>query len=322
MSPDAPPWTRLPRTAGVSTLKDARSADSEVLDAAVDLPAGSALTVAEVAADGSLVAARWRGTGETLFYPASTIKWTTGALAVALMDEHNLPPEAVLCVGDRPAATLRDLVLSMLQASDNDAFNTLHEWVGTAETHAAMRAWGCTHAIVRRHFMNPRFTGSPACVARRPDGSEVAFDAKPKVDMPLSTDRPPPDGNPEANAFTTDDLVRVGAATLMGLTRDAAAFGLFTAGLSWTCQAYVRTGLARLTANLPGHPGFVVLNKPGWWPPDGANSELNYIHDVSNDRHFFLGVYCQDTKKEAESGMAAAAEAIGAALFDDRLQLA
>ncbi len=137
--------------------------------------------------------------------------------------------------------------------------------------------------------------------------------------MPLSTDRPPPDGNPEANAFTTDDLVRVGAATLMGPTRDAASFGLFTAGLSWTCQAYVRTGLARLTASRPDHPGFVVLNKPGWWPPDGANSELNYIHDVSNDRHFLLGVYCQGTEEEAEAGTAAAAEAVGAALLDGRL---
>ncbi|BAM03453.1 serine hydrolase [Phycisphaera mikurensis] len=322
MSDGDPPWARLPRTAGVPMLKDARSADSALLDGLFELPAGSALTVAEVAADGSLVAARWRGTGETLFYPASTIKWTTGALAVALMDEHDLPPEAVLAVGDRPAATLRDLVLSMLQASDNDAFNALHEWVGTAETHAAMRSWGCTHAIVRRHFMNPRFTGSPACVARRPDGSEVVFEAKPEVDMPLSTDRPPPDGNPEANAFTTDDLVRVGAATLMGPIRDAAAFGLFACGLSWTCQAYVRAGLARLTAGRPDRPGFVVLNKPGWWPPDGANSELNYVHDVAHGRHLFLAVYAQGTEAEAEAGVSAAAEAVGAALLAGRLRLA
>ena len=317
-----PPWASLPRIAGAPVLRDAPPGADAALSDAFDLPGGSALTVAEVAADGTLVAARWRGTGDAVFYPASTIKWITGALTVGWMAEHGVSPEAVLSVGDRPAATLRDLLLAMLQASDNDAFNTLHELVGTAETHAALRGWGCPHGIVRRHFTNPHFTSSPRCVAQRADGSEVVVEARPEVAMPPNTDtRPPPLGNPEQNAFTTDDFIRVGAATLMGPLRDAPAFDVFTCGLSWTVQAYVRAGLARLTASRPEKPAFAVLNKPGWWPGDGANSELNWVWDACRSKHLFVSVYVQGTEAEAERGMADAAEAVGAMLLDGVLKL-
>lgn len=127
--------------------------------------------------------------------------------------------------------------------------------------------------------------------------------------------------NDEQNLFTTDDPVRVGAATLMGPTRDAPAFGVLATGLAWTVQGYVREGLARLTAARPERPAFVVLNKPGWWPPDNANSELNWIYDVSRKRHLFLAVYVQGTEAEARAGVAAAAEAVGGALLDGRRKL-
>ncbi|MEM6853338.1 MAG: serine hydrolase, partial [Planctomycetota bacterium] len=145
------PWLALPRIESTVRLIDS-GAD---LDGLFDMPDGSTLTVASVdMATGDLHTARWRGTGDVGFYPASTIKWITAAMAVAWMDQHDMSPETVIQLGDERPATMRELILSSLMMSDNDAFNTLQESVGFAETYAAMKNWGVQHVervVVAHH---------------------------------------------------------------------------------------------------------------------------------------------------------------------------
>jgi len=306
------PWLSLPRLHPPVALRDSAAS----IDALFDMPAGSAVTLAQVAGDGRVVATRWRGTGETGFYPASTIKWITGALTVELLHERRWPIDSVLHLGDDKPRTFRDLLLAMLAASDNDAFNTLQETVGFARTHDWLRRWGVRHGLIRRHFRRPRYNHSRAARVVTPAGQAHTLPARPAADIPRSADRrPAPLGNPDANYFTTDDLIRVGVASLAGPTRDAKDFDLLTAGLAWTNQCDVREGVARA----PGPPAFVVLNKPGWWPPDGANSELCYLYDARGRRHFFLAVYCQGDEAAAEHHIRAMARALAAALTDGTL---
>lgn len=313
------PWHGLPRIDPPITLRDV-AAD---LDDLFSLPDGSAVTLGQVdPATHQLFAARWRDSGSTGFYPASTIKWITAAMAVAWMEEHRLDPDTVIAVGDDRPATLRELILSSLVMSDNEAFNTLQEAVGFAETHAAMQRWGVQHALIRRHFTRPHWNHSRAVQVFPAHGKPWTLDARPPANIPLNADaRPTPLGNPESNYFTTDDFVIAAAATLMGPTRDARGFPLLTQGLGWTNQNYIRQGLTELTAHLPGRPGFVTLSKPGWWPPDGANSEVAYIYDVKRDRHFFLAIYIQGSLEVAEQVMPEAARQVFKALSTDQIEI-
>ena len=317
------PWFELPRL-DLPIVLEPSGLDLRSL---IELPEGSALTLAELQTDEShgrprLVAARYGQTGGQIFYPASTIKWITAAIAVEWMQRHGLNPETVIQVGDDRPATLRELILASLVMSDNDAFNALQEAVGFAHTHAVLRSWGVVDGLIRRHFTRPHWNHSRPVTLHPPGGPSRTLAARPAVDLPLSRDpRPAPLGNPEANAFTTDDLVRVAAATLTGPTRDCPSFPLLTAGLAWTNQNYLRRGLTRLTAQHADRPAFVTLQKPGWWPPDGANSELAYIYDVRRRRHCFLAVYIQGGIDQAEAAMGQVAHDLFGALHDGSAML-
>ena len=320
---DPDPWQTLP---ALALPIEMRSAGLDLREL-VKLPDGSAMTFAELHPEPDtghprLHAARYAATGRQPFYPASTIKWITAALAVDWMDQHDLEPETVVQVGDDRPATLRELILSSLVMSDNDAFNTLQEAVGFAETHAALQQWGVRDGLIRRHFTRPHWNHSRPVTLHPPAGGRRTLPARPAVDLPLNRDpRPAPLGNPEANSFTTDDLVRVAAATLAGPLRHRRHFPLLTAGLGWTNQNYLREGLTRLTGEHPDRPAFVTLQKPGWWPPDGANSELAYIYDLARNRHCFLAVYIQGSLEQAQQAMSDAAHHLFAALLDGSANL-
>ena len=309
------PWLSLPRIEGAVELIDA----GPVLDGLFELTPGSALTLTRVEPGaGRLHTARWRGTGEVGFYPASTIKWITGAMTLAWLDEHRLPATAVIQVGDDPPATVRDLLLDMLAFSGNHAFNNLQETVGLAETHSTLRGWGIEQSLVRRFFVRPRRSDSRAVRVTPPDGESFLIDPRPEAQIPLN---PSSSGNRESNYFTTDDFVRVAAATLMGPTRDTRYFQTFTQGLSWTNHCYTREGLARLTAEQAERPGFVVLNKPGWWPPDGETSELCYVYNISRDAHYFLAASLKGPIASARRTLAEAVNTVFRGLYAGQIGL-
>ncbi len=313
------PWLALPQVAQPVVLQSA-SVDLGVL---IELPEGSRLSLARVTPQGQLIAARWRDTGSMGFYPASTIKWVTAFMTLEMMDRHQLTLDHVIQVGDDPPASLRWLLSSMIVVSDNDAFNTLQEAVGFAETYEVMKGWGCEKSMIRRHFTRPRYNSSRAVQLISPFGETVkTIPGRPPAEIPLNDDdRPAPIGNPEANWFTTDDLVRVLAATLSGQNRQRTYFAEVAQWLSATDQCFARDGLVKLTGRLAGSPGFVVLNKPGWWPPDGANVDALYVYDVQQGEHYVLGVYVQGTEDDAKKYMSEAAEKLFAAIHEGRLRL-
>ncbi len=301
------PWLDLPALDGAPRLINSGTD----LGPLFELPAGSALTLARIDPDtGDLYCARWRDTGRFGFYPASTIKWNTAFLMLDVMQERGLSLDHAMQVGDDPPRTLRDLLAGMLVMSDNDAFNTLQEAVGFKETYDWMRAIGCSDSLVRRHFTRPHWNHSRVVRVWSPAGEELEPIAeRPAVDIPLNSD-PAPGSKRESNWFTADDFIRCGAATLMAGDRTDPRFVFVTDQLAYTNQCYVREGLWRVTTALPGRPGFVVLNKPGWWPGDGANCELCYIYDVQRGGHYLLAVYVQGTNEQAQAAMSGAAEAI------------
>ncbi|MFN3168202.1 MAG: serine hydrolase [Phycisphaeraceae bacterium] len=312
------PWLRLPTMEHAPRLIDSGIA----LDGLFDLPDGSALTLARIDPQtGDLLCARWNNTGSLGFYPASTIKWNTAFLALGVMREHDLSLDHVIQVGDDPPRSLRDLIAGMLVMSDNQAFNALQETVGFRETYDWMRSIGCADSLVRRHFTRPHWNHSRAVRVWSPQGAELRpIAARPAVDMPLNGD-PAPGSPRESNWFTTDDLIRCGAATLMQAGRGDPGFVFVTDQLAYTNQCYVREGLWRVTAALPSRPGYVSLNKPGWWPPDGANSELCYVYDVQRGGHYLLAVYVQGTNEDARVAMGDAAQAIFTAIAQGGLAL-
>ncbi len=313
------PWAELPQGTLPVRLQAARAG----IDELIDLPPGSMLTLARVTPQGQLITARWRNTGSMGFYPASTVKWVTAFMALDWMDRHQLTLDHVIQVGDDPPASLRGLLSAMIVVSDNDAFNTLQEAVGFAETYEAMQRWGCEKSMVRRHFTRPRYNSSRAVQLISPLGETIkTIPGRPPAEIPLNDDdRPAPVGNREANWFTSDDLVRMVAATLMGPMRERTYFAEVTQWLSATDQCFARDGLVRLTGRLAGSPGFVVLNKPGWWPGDGANVDALYIYDVQRDEHYLLGVYVQGTEEDAKKYMSEAAEKLFTAIHEGRLRL-
>ncbi|MEM6749105.1 MAG: serine hydrolase [Planctomycetota bacterium] len=307
------PWLTLPELQGAPQLVDA----GDGLDDLFDLTDRSAFTLARVEADGTLTTWRWRDTGAQGFYPASTIKWITGALSLLWADDHGLPLDAVVQVGDDPPVPYRDLLLGMLTMSDNDHFNTLQEAVGFAETRDALLAWGVNDGLIRRNFKRPRFSHSRQVRLWVDGQARAVIRARPTPEIPLN---PNYDGNAESNYFTPDDFIRAGAATLMRPEfRNTRHFETFVAGLAYTNQCYTRLGLARVTAELDERPAFVVLNKPGWWPPDGAISELCYIYDVRQGSHYFLAVYAHGTQDQAKQNVSNAAHAVFRAIHAGQL---
>lgn len=311
------PWTALPRVDGPPVLIEADAS----IDDLFEMPAGSALTLARIDPDsGDLVTIRWRDTGTLGFYPASTIKWITAAMALEMMDTHEMTLDTVIQVGDDPPGSMRDLLASMIVMSNNDAFNTLQEAVGFGETYQQMLAWGCTDSMIRRHFTRPHWNHSRRMKIDQHGTPVKILPARPAADIPLNGD-PNPNGNPESNWFTTDDFIRCGAATLMGPTRERTYFPEVAGWLSYTNQCFVRDGLNRVTAEHPDRPAYVILNKPGWWPGDGANVDLAYIHDVQRNNDYLLAIYYQGTLKEAKTGITQAAFALFDAIHTGRLEL-
>ncbi|QDU72992.1 serine hydrolase [Mucisphaera calidilacus] len=309
------PWLDLPEV----SLPIVLEASAAGLDELVDLPEGSALTLARVDRETATVrAARWRDTGSLEFYPASTIKLATVALALGVMDRYGWDLDTVIEVGDDLPISLRRLLASTIVLSSNSGFCTLHELVGTRETHEAMRSWGIKDSIVRRHFRRPAYSHSRVIKAYR--GGEVvttiperpAFDAEPETSGVKT----------RSNVYTTDDFCRLAAAVLAGPdVRGTTFYNHLPNWLSLTNHSYVAEGLGEVTGKLAGHPAFVTLNKPGWWPGTGAVSEVGYIYDVQMDEHYVFGVYHQGTLPEAHVNTMRAFEAVFTAIHRDGLRL-
>ena len=346
---DRSPWTTLPRIDGPIALREAH----ESLDDLFDLPDGSACSVARITESGAVVTARWRDTGHLGWYPASTIKWVTAAMACDVAEELDLPADCTIELAADPAPgveaaadpprTLRELMLGELVMSDNDFFCQLQEFVGFQRTHDTMRQrWGVRDSLIRRHFRRPRFNHSrqaTVCFPPQADGTRRAalvLPARPTADIPLNdwgTTREPIRNDPDtqhpddrnanraSNYFTCDDALRCVVATLAGPTRDRRLFDLFTQGLAYTNQRYVANGLAALSAQRPERPAFVSLNKPGWWPPDGNNAEWVYVYDLTLREHYAMAIYVQGTNEEASEHMAEAARRIFEAIHAGRWTL-
>ncbi len=275
---------------------------SAVLDDLFDLPEHSALTLARVDPNtGRIDSVDWRQTGERGFYPASTVKLVTAAMTLKLLDERQIPIDAVVQVGDEPAMTFRELLAETIVHSGNDTFNTLAECVGFAESHAQLQSWGVVKFLLRRHFKNPRYNHSRLVRILNPDGSvRCEISPRPAVPIPLHDGNGLAIHNPESNWACTDDLVRIFAAILFGPTRRCRYFRELIGWCGMTNRCHVRQGLRRLTAGHADHPGFVILNKPGWWEPDLANIDLAYIHDCRAGTHYLLAIYFHGTVLQAE----------------------
>ncbi len=298
------PWSSLPEVSWPVVLEPDPAADAALADA-VDLPSGSALTLARLdTATGRIRAARWRGTGLYGFYPASTVKLITGVLLIEALHGLNIPLDASAALGDEPPQPLRPLLADMIRESGNDSFNTLAEIVGFAETHAALRNWGCVKALVRRNFARPRYNHSRAVTLLAPSGQTLGvLPPRPPVDLPLNdshnTGRPD-GGDGQSNWFCTDDFIRVLAATFAGPYRRRPGYAALADDLAHTNQCFPREGLAEIGR-------YAIWNKPGWWPDDLANSDLCYICDIASGCHYFLGIHCRSTVEDARPLMAAAA---------------
>lgn len=306
-----PPWKRLPILDGPPVLRPVAA----TLDGCIDLPPGSAATLGWIDPDtGDIHTAHWKKTGDTGFYPASTIKWITAFLAIQWLEENSIGLSHVVQVGDDPPRTVHDLLAGMVVMSDNEAFNTLQELVGFEHTYRTMRRWGCQTGIIRRHFTRPHWNHSREAEVWDEHGERVlVVPARPAVDLPLNND-PVPDSPRESNWFSCDDFVRCAAATLMGPYRELPLFDALTGWLGYTNQSAIREGLWRVTRQDPRHPGFAVLNKPGWWPGDGANCELTYIYDAQERRHYLLAIYFQGEHDDAMQCMRSAAESFFTAI--------
>jgi hypothetical protein len=136
---------------------------------------------------------------------------------------------------------------------------------------------------------------------------------RPSVEIPIHDGNGQgPDGphNLESNWFCADDLVRGMAAVMFGPTRRRRHFEELLGWCSFTNQCRLRDGLRELTAFEAGHPGYVVLNKPGWWEPDLANVEMGYVYDVERGAHYVVGMYYHGPMSESEKGMAEASRGL------------
>jgi hypothetical protein len=303
------PWQQVAEAVFPVELNLRRDAE---FDALFDFPAGSACTVARVnAATGGLEALDWRGKGAWGFYPASIVKWVTCAMALGFLDRHGLPIDAVLHVGDDKAMTFRELLAETMVFSGNETFNTLQEAVGFAETYAEMRRWGVREARIRRHFRHPRYNHSRA--VRVTDGRGrllLELAERPAAEIPFHDNNVPGSAEGQSNWWSTNDLVRATYAILFGPTRRTRYFPMLTTWAGMTNQCRVRDGLREVTGGDAGHPGFVILNKPGWWPDDSSNVEMTYVYDMAGESHYLVGMYYHGTLEDSAAGMAEASRRI------------
>ncbi len=325
---DSPqPWKGGPVVPMPIVLIDAKP--SPALDA-IEMPAGSAMTIARVGSDGTVHAARWRESGTVGFYPASTVKLATAVGVLRHLDRVgvDLPLKAwrVSLQGDpltgetpQPVATL---LRDMIADSDNAAFNTLQEFVGFAETHAMLTRFGCEKLTIRRHFTRPHWNHSRP-VTLLADDATIAWPARPAPDLPPNADPAhPAAGGGEANWACSDDLVRLLAATFFTETRGLRGFDALAQAMAETNEPFVERGLTHLN-------GLHVWNKPGWWPGDGAFVDAAYVFDATSGQHYLIGLYWQgdpDGDAEAEletarAGMARVAGKVVALLRADALPL-
>jgi hypothetical protein len=310
------PWDNVCKLQLPVVLNRSKSA---VLDHLFDLPEHSALTLARIdPKTGRIDSVDWRQTGERGFYPASTVKVATAAMTLQLLDDLNICIDAVVQVGDEPAMTFRELLAETIVFSGNDTFNALAECVGFAESHAQLQSWGVVKFLLRRHFKNPRYNHSRLVRIFNPDGSvQCEIPPRPPATIPLHDGNGLAMHNRESNWACTDDLVRIFAAILFGPTRRSRYFRELTGWLGMTNRCHIRQGLRRLTAEHPDHPGFVILNKPGWWEPDLANIDMAYIYDCHTGSHYLLAVYFHGTVLQADQKVPSVSYEIFSRLVSD-----
>ncbi|MEM6314309.1 MAG: serine hydrolase, partial [Planctomycetota bacterium] len=187
----------------------------------------------------------------------------------------------------------------MIRDSGNEEFNTLQESVGFAETDAWLKSIGVETGVIRRHFTRPHWNSSRPVRLWNAAGTLVA-------DLPQrpSVDFPPNAAGGRSNWFTTDDLIRVMAAVMQGPTRGKPGFDVLAEALRNSTGKFVGDRLPQR---------YAVYNKVGWWPPDGAYSDIAYIHDVEADAHFYLAVFCRSVVEDEDYEPTVPREIMGSA---------
>ncbi|MEM8875015.1 MAG: serine hydrolase [Planctomycetota bacterium] len=290
------PWNNLPPADRPIELVNLDTSDA--LDDDLQLPPGSTLTIAKVV-EGHLHTHHWQDTGERGFYPASTVKLITAVVLLDQLDALGVSVDGDIQLGDEPRKSIRETLVVMIRDSGNDEFNTLQESVGFAETDAWLKSVGCETGVIRRHFTRPHWNSSRPVKVWNADGRlATELPERPGVDFPLNA------AGGESNWFTTDDLVRVMAATMLGGVREKPGFDVLAESLRVSGGKF-------LGAQLP--PRYSVYSKVGWWPPDGAYSDVAYIHDTRTDSHYFIAAYCNGPERTVEYEPAEPRQVLGTA---------
>ena len=279
------PWLDVSqRKLPIVLLDGGATAASQAVFDQIDMPPGSAMTIAKLdPADGGVRAVRWRDSGDAGFYPASTVKLATALMTLRQLHdrEPDRPFESwrVSLAGEEPTqveALLRDMIAD----SDNDAFNTLQEVAGFAETAAFLKDIGADTLAIRRHFTRPHWNHSRPATLSADDGLSVELPARPAPDLPMNA------AGGESNWASTDDFVRLLAATFVTSNRDLPGFGDLADAMRDNNEPFVGRGLAELG-------DFQVWGKPGWWPPDGNFVDAAYVYDAREDAHYLVALHWQ-----------------------------
>ncbi len=271
-------------------LDGGATATSQTTLDAFELPAGSALTIARVDRVGDVRALRWRDTGDVGFYPASTVKLATALMTLRQLrdlDADVLPEAWQVSLDGSPPANVMKLLRVMIADSDNEAFNTLQEVAGFAETSDFLKKIGCDTLTIRRHFTRPHWNYSRPAVLTRGDGTTVDIAARPAPDTPLNA------AGGESNWSTTDDFVKLLAATFFTDARELPGFDVLAEAMRENNEPFIGRGLEPLG-------GFTTFGKPGWWPPDGNFVDAAYAYDAREDAHYLVSIYWQGGGGEDE----------------------
>lgn len=316
------PWTDLPTDEPPFLVNDGGDTAAQAIIDSLEMPAGSAITIARVdPANGTLYALRYKNTGDLGFYPASTVKLATALMTLRQVNELDadvpfdqwqvqLKDDELTSEPQPVAKLLRDMIAD----SSNEAFNTLQEVAGFAETHEYLQSLGVEKLLIRRHFTRPHWNHSRAAVLMNGD-ERIELAARPAAEIPLNADTSDPaSGDGESNWASTDDLVRLVAATFLTENRELPGFDVLVDALKTTNEPFVGRGLKDLG-------DFVVYEKPGWWPDDEANVSAAYVYDAKRDRHYFVGVHYKGSLEAAQSGIAEAMKTLFTAIREGRLRL-
>jgi hypothetical protein len=307
------------RSTPIVLLDGGATAESQAVLDAIEMPAGSAMTIASVDRVGGVRAIRWRDSGDVGFYPASTVKLATALMT--LRQVHALNPDvpfekwSVSLDGSEPQS-VATLLYDMIAESDNEAFNTLQEVAGFQETADFLTSIGCESLAIRRHFTRPHWNRSRPATFSHGDAT-IDVPARPAPDLPKNA------AGGESNWSSTDDFVRLLAATFLTDARELPGFDVLAKALRENNEPFVGRGLLEMG-------DFQVYAKPGWWPGDGAFCDAAYVYDVKNNRHYFVGVYWQGEATEdedeaelqrARDGIAEAVRQAFEAIRNDRIRL-